>query len=320
MSEFWKKYLCPDTYYLPPNFLPLHKKFGMQLLDGIKLAREIKQEIKETVENLVKEGKRPPHLAAVLVGNDGASQTYVSNKIKDCEQVGFKSSLVKLPNTVSQTELIEAIQKLNRQEDLDGFIVQLPLPQQIDQEEIIEAIDPKKDVDGFHPENFGKMALDMSTFLPATPFGILEMLERYEIPTRGKHAVVIGRSRIVGRPMSILMGRKDFPGNSTVTLTHSNTENLSYYTQHADIVITALGVPGFLKADMIKEGAVVIDVGITRVDDATTEKGFKLVGDVDFENVKEKASWITPVPGGVGPMTRAMLLKNTLLAYKNNTK
>ncbi|SMC71999.1 methylenetetrahydrofolate dehydrogenase (NADP+) / methenyltetrahydrofolate cyclohydrolase [Moheibacter sediminis] len=298
----------------------MHKNFGMQLLDGIKLAREIKQEIKESVENLIKEGKRPPHLAAVLVGNDGASQTYVSNKIKDCEQVGFKSSLVKLPNTVSQTELIEAIQKLNQQEDLDGFIVQLPLPQQIDQEEIIEAIDPKKDVDGFHPENFGKMALDMSTFLPATPFGILEMLERYDISTRGKHAVVIGRSRIVGRPMSILMGRKDFPGNSTVTLTHSNTENLSYYTQHADIVITALGVPGFLKAEMIKEGAVVIDVGITRVDDATTERGFKLVGDVDFENVKEKASWITPVPGGVGPMTRAMLLKNTLLAYKNNTK
>lgn len=292
----------------------------MQLLDGVKLAREIKQEIKESVENLVKAGKRAPHLAAVLVGNDGASQTYVNNKIKDCEQVGFKSSLIRLPNTVSQTELIEEIQKLNDQHDLDGFIVQLPLPQQIDQEEIIEAIDPKKDVDGFHPENFGKMALDMSTFLPATPFGILEMLERYQIPTRGKHAVVIGRSRIVGRPMSILMGRKDFPGNSTVTLTHSNTENLSYYTHSADIVITALGVPGFLKAEMIKEGAVVIDVGITRVDDPSSEKGFKLVGDVDFENVKEKASWITPVPGGVGPMTRAMLLKNTLLAYKNNTK
>lgn len=291
----------------------------MQLLDGVKLAHQIKKEIKDSVDFLTQTGKRPPHLAAVLVGNDGASQTYVSNKIKDCEQVGFKSSLVKLPNTVSQTELIEAIQKLNQQEDLDGFIVQLPLPQQIDQEEIIQAIDPKKDVDGFHPENFGKMALDMSTFLPATPFGILEMLERYDISTRGKHTVVIGRSRIVGRPMSILMGRKDFPGNSTVTLTHSNTENLSYYTKHADIVITALGVPGFLKADMIKEGAVVIDVGITRVDD-NSEKGYKLVGDVDFETVKEKASWITPVPGGVGPMTRAMLLKNTLLAYKNNTK
>lgn len=291
----------------------------MQILDGIKLAREIKQEIKDAVSEAVGKGQRAPHLAAVLVGNDGASQTYVSNKIKDCEQVGFKSSLVKLPNTVSQTELLEVIEKLNQQEDLDGFIVQLPLPSQIDQEEVIEAIDPKKDVDGFHPMNFGKMALDMSTFLPATPFGILEMLERYNIPTRGKHTVVIGRSRIVGRPMSILMGRKDFPGNSTVTLTHSNTENLAYYTYSADIVITALGVPGFLKAEMIKEGAVVIDVGITRVDDES-EKGYKLVGDVDFDSVKEKASWITPVPGGVGPMTRAMLLKNTLLAYKNNMR
>lgn len=291
----------------------------MQILDGIKLAREIKLEIQEAVKEVVNQGKRPPHLAAVLVGNDGASQTYVKNKIKDCEQVGFKSSLVKLPNTVSQTELIEVIEKLNAQEGLDGFIVQLPLPSQIDQEEIIEAIDPKKDVDGFHPENFGKMALDMSTFLPATPFGILEMLDRYNIPTRGKHTVVIGRSRIVGRPMSILMGRKDFPGNSTVTLTHSNTENLAYYTYSADIVITALGVPGFLKAEMIKEGAVVIDVGITRIDD-DSEKGYKLVGDVDFESVKQKASWITPVPGGVGPMTRAMLLKNTLLAYKNNMR
>ncbi|MBW7871787.1 MAG: bifunctional 5,10-methylenetetrahydrofolate dehydrogenase/5,10-methenyltetrahydrofolate cyclohydrolase, partial [Flavobacteriia bacterium] len=239
----------------------------MQILDGVKLAKEIKQEIKEVVEAAVKQGKRPPHLAAVLVGDDGASQTYVSNKIKDCQQVGFKSSLVRLPNTVSQTELIEEIQKLNNEKDLDGFIVQLPLPRQIDQEEVINAIDPKKDVDGFHPENFGKMALDMSTFLPATPFGILEMLERYKIPTKGKHTVIIGRSRIVGRPMSILMGRKDFPGNSTVTLTHSNTENLALYTRHADIIITALGVPGFLKANMVKDGAVIIDVGITRVDD-----------------------------------------------------
>lgn len=297
----------------------MQKILGMQILDGIKLAKEIKQEIKESVELAISQGKRKPHLAAVLVGNDGASQTYVHNKIKDCQEVGFESSLVKLPNTVSQTELLEVIHQLNTQENLDGFIVQLPLPDQIDQEEIIEAINPKRDVDGFHPTNFGKMALDMSTFLPATPFGILEMLDRYNIPTRGKHAVIIGRSRIVGRPMSILMGRKDFPGNSTVTLTHSNTENLAYYTNHADIVITALGVPGFLTADMVKEGAVVIDVGITRVDD-DSEKGYKLVGDVDFENVKQKASWITPVPGGVGPMTRAMLLKNTLLAYKNNTK
>ncbi|MDD3458129.1 MAG: bifunctional 5,10-methylenetetrahydrofolate dehydrogenase/5,10-methenyltetrahydrofolate cyclohydrolase [Weeksellaceae bacterium] len=291
----------------------------MQILDGVKLAKDIKQEIKQAVEAAVGEGKRKPHLAAVLVGNDGASQTYVSNKIKDCEQVGFESSLVKLPNTVSQTELIEVIHTLNTKKDLDGFIVQLPLPAQIDQEEVIEAINPDRDVDGFHPTNFGKMALDMSTFLPATPFGILEMLERYNIPTRGKHAVIIGRSRIVGRPMSILMGRKDFPGNSTVTLTHSNTENITDFTRSADIIITALGVPGFLKADMIKEGAVVIDVGITRVDD-DSEKGYKLVGDVDFENVSRKASWMTPVPGGVGPMTRAMLLKNTLLAYKKNIK
>lgn len=291
----------------------------MQILDGVKLAREIKEEIKEDVEAAVKNGQRKPHLAAVLVGSDGASQTYVNNKIKDCEQVGFKSSLIKLPNTVSQTELLETIEKLNTQKDLDGFIVQLPLPKQIDQEKVIEAINPKRDVDGFHPENFGKMALDMSTFLPATPFGILEMLDRYEIPTKGKHAVIIGRSRIVGRPMSILMGRKDFPGNSTVTLTHSSTENLEEFTKQADIVITALGVPNFLKANMIKEGAVVIDVGITRVDD-DSEKGYQLVGDVDFEDVKEKASWITPVPGGVGPMTRAMLLKNTLLAYKNNMR
>lgn len=265
----------------------------------------------------VESGKRPPHLAAVLVGNDAASETYVRNKIKDCEQVGFKSTLIRLPNTVSETELLEEIDKLNSMEGLDGYIVQLPLPKQIIQEDIINAIDPEKDVDGFTPTSFGKMALDMGTFLPATPFGILEMLERYDIPTRGKHAVIVGRSRIVGRPMSILMGRKDFPGNSTVTLTHSNTENLSEYTRHADIIITALGVPNFLKADMVKEGAVVIDVGITRVEDSNSKRGYKLVGDVDFENVKEKASWITPVPGGVGPMTRAMLLKNTLLAYKN---
>lgn len=291
----------------------------MQILDGIQLAREVKLEIKETVHEINLKGKRKPHLAAVLVGSDGASQTYVKNKIKDCEQVGFQSSLIKLPETVSQSELLHEIHKLNAQKDLDGFIVQLPLPKHIDQEKIIETIDPNKDVDGFHPMNFGKMALDMEAFLPATPFGILELLKRYNISTQGKHTVVIGRSRIVGRPMSILMGRKEYPGNSTVTLTHSNTENLIEFTRSADIIITALGVPNFLKEDMIKEGVVVIDVGITRVDD-NSEKGYSLVGDVDFENVKNKASWITPVPGGVGPMTRAMLLKNTLLAYKNNTK
>lgn len=287
----------------------------MQILDGIKLAKEIKQEIKELVQNYKDQGVRVPHLGAILVGENGASQTYVDNKIKDCHFVGFESSELRLPTTISQDELIAEIVKWNNDDTLDGFIVQLPLPKHIDQEAVINAIDPNKDVDGFHPTNFGKMALEMDTFLPATPYGIMEMLERYNIPTAGKHTVVIGRSRIVGRPMSILMSKNGNPGNSTVTLTHSKTENLEDYTKSADIVITALGVPGFLKAEMIKEGAVIIDVGITRVDDATSLRGFKLAGDVDFDNVKEKAAWITPVPGGVGPMTRAMLLKNTLLAY-----
>jgi methylenetetrahydrofolate dehydrogenase (NADP+)/methenyltetrahydrofolate cyclohydrolase len=243
--------------------------------------------------------------------------TYVNNKIKDCKEVGFRSSLVDFPSTVSEAELLEKIDELNKSKDVDGFIVQLPLPKQIDQEKIIMAIDPRKDVDGFHPENFGKMALEMDTFLPATPFGILTLLERYHIDTQGKHCVVIGRSRIVGKPMSILMGRKHFPGNSTVTLTHSYTPHIEEFTKNADIIITALGDPNFLKAEMIKDGAIIIDVGITRVEDES-EKGYKLIGDVDFESCKEKASWITPVPGGVGPMTRAMLMKNTLLAYKTS--
>lgn len=224
---------------------------------------------------------------------------------------------MKFPSTVSESELLEKIDELNKSKDVDGFIVQLPLPKQIDQEKIIMAIDPRKDVDGFHPENFGKMALEMDTFLPATPYGILTLLERYGIETKGKHCVIIGRSRIVGKPMSILMGRKDFPGNSTVTLTHSYTPHIEKFTQNADIVITALGDPNFLKAEMIKGGTVIIDVGITRVDDAS-EKGYHLAGDVDFESCKTKASWITPVPGGVGPMTRAMLMKNTILAYKTS--
>jgi methylenetetrahydrofolate dehydrogenase (NADP+) / methenyltetrahydrofolate cyclohydrolase len=292
----------------------------MQILDGIKLAKEIKNEIKSLVESYTEQGKRAPHLGAILVGNNGASRTYVDNKIKDCNFVGFESSELILPDTISQEELIAEIVKWNNDDNLDGFIVQLPLPKHIDQEAVINAIDPNKDVDGFHPTNFGKMALEMETFLPATPYGIMEMLARYEVPTAGKHTVVIGRSRIVGRPMSILMSKNGNPGNSTVTLTHSKTEDLAKYTKEADIVITALGVPEFLKADMVKDGAVIVDVGITRVDDPTSPKGFKLAGDVDFENVKEKASWITPVPGGVGPMTRAMLLKNTLLAYHNNNK
>lgn len=289
----------------------------MQILDGIKLSKEIKQEIKQKVESYKEQGKRVPHLGAILVGNNGASRTYVDNKIKDCNFVGFESSELILPDTISQEELIAEIVKWNNDDTLDGFIVQLPLPKHINQEAVINAIDADKDVDGFHPTNFGKMALEMETFLPATPYGIMEMLERYNIETSGKHTVVIGRSRIVGRPMSILMSKNGNPGNSTVTLTHSKTENLEQFTKEADIVITALGVPGFLKAEMIKEGAVIIDVGITRVDDSTNPRGFILAGDVDFDNVKDKASWITPVPGGVGPMTRAMLLKNTLLAYNN---
>lgn len=288
-----------------------------KILDGLQVSKEIKEEIRIDVERIVAAKRRPPHLVAILVGQNGASMTYVNNKIKDCKEVGFKSSLIKFPSTVSEAELLEKIDELNKSKSVDGFIVQLPLPKQIDQEKIIMAIDPRKDVDGFHPENFGKMALEMDTFLPATPFGILTLLERYQIDTKGKHCVIIGRSRIVGKPMSILMGRKDFPGNSTVTLTHSYTPHIEEFTKNADIVITALGDPNFLKGEMIKEGAIVIDVGITRVED-DSEKGYHLSGDVDFESCKKIAAAITPVPGGVGPMTRAMLMKNTILAYKTS--
>lgn len=288
-----------------------------QILDGLTLSKQIKGEIREKVQKILAGKRRVPHLVAVLVGNNGASQAYVNSKVKDCEEVGFSSTLIKFPSTVSEAELLEKIDELNKSKAVDGFIVQLPLPAQIDQEKIIMAIDPRKDVDGFHPENFGKMALEMDTFLPATPFGILTLLERNQIETKGKHCVIIGRSRIVGKPMSILMGRKDFPGNSTVTLTHSYTEHIERYTLEADIVITALGDPGFLKSHMIKDGAVIIDVGITRVDD-NSKKGYHLAGDVDFESCAQKASYITPVPGGVGPMTRAMLMKNTLIAYKTS--
>lgn len=288
-----------------------------QLLDGLSLSKKIKKQIAEEVFLLKQKFGRTPHLTAILVGNNGASTTYVNNKIKDCKEVGFQSTLLHFSNTLSETELIEQILELNEDEEVDGYIVQLPLPKQIDQEKIIMSIAPSKDVDGFHPENFGKMALEMSTFLPATPYGILTLLEEYKIPTQGKHTVIIGRSKIVGRPMSILMGRKDFPGNSTVTLTHTYTDDIKHFTLQADIVITALGVPGFLKSEMIKDGAVVIDVGITRVEDSSHPKGYKILGDVDFEDVQKKASYITPVPGGVGPLTRTMLLKNTLLAFKN---
>ena len=284
-----------------------------EILDGLSVSHKIKQEIKEEVTKIVQSGKKAPNLAAILVGENGASKAYVNSKVKDCKEVGFTSSLLKFPDTICENELLEEIKKLNENEEIDGFIVQLPLPKGIDQEKIIMAIDPKKDVDGFHPENFGKMALEMDSLLPATPFGIMQLLERYNIDTKGKKCVVIGRSRIVGRPMSILMSAKGT--DATVTLIHSHTPNIEEYTQKADIVIVALGIPNYLKGDMIKEGAVVIDVGITRVND-DSERGYHLVGDVDFEACEKKASFITPVPGGVGPMTRAMLMKNTLLAYK----
>ncbi len=289
----------------------------MELLDGKKVSEDIKNEIAAEVAKMKENEEKVPHLAAIIVGSDGASLTYVGSKVKACERVGFESTLIKMPSTTSEKELLKKIEELNNDSNIDGFIVQLPLPPQIDTQEVIMAIYPSKDVDGFHPENFGKMALDMSTFIPATPFGILELLERYNVQTQGKHTVVIGRSHIVGRPMSILMGRKGFPGNSTVTVTHTHTKNINQITSQADIIISALGVPNYLKAEMIKDDAVIIDVGITRVVDETTEKGYKIVGDVDFENVSKKASYITPVPGGVGPMTIAMLLKNTLIAREN---
>ncbi len=286
----------------------------MILLDGKKTSNDIKNEIAAEVEKMKTNSEKVPHLAAIIVGNDGASLTYVGSKVKACERVGFESTLIKMPETTSELELLKKIKQLNEDDTIDGFIVQLPLPPQINTQKVLLAIDPSKDVDGFHPENFGKMALDMSTFIPATPFGILELLRRYKVETKGKHTVVIGRSHIVGRPMSILMSRKGWPGNSTVTLTHSNTKNIAQITTQADIIISALGVPNFLKAEMVKDDAVIIDVGITRVEDPKSPKGYKITGDVDFENVSKKASYITPVPGGVGPMTIAMLLKNTLLA------
>jgi methylenetetrahydrofolate dehydrogenase (NADP+)/methenyltetrahydrofolate cyclohydrolase len=286
----------------------------MTILDGRKVSNDIKDEIAAEVAKMKEKGEKVPHLAAVLVGDDGASLTYVGSKVKACERIGFESTLVRMPNTTSELELLKKIEELNNNDDIDGFIIQLPLPPQIDEQKVLMAVDPSKDVDGFHPENFGKMALDMSTFIPATPFGILELLERYKVDTKGKHTVVIGRSHIVGRPMSILMSRKGWPGNSTVTLTHSSTKNISQITTQADIIISALGVPDFLKAEMVKDDVVIIDVGITRVEDKNHPKGYVIKGDVDFENVSKKASFITPVPGGVGPMTIAMLLKNTLLA------
>ena len=290
----------------------------MTILDGKQTGNDIKAELTARVDQLIKDGKRPPHLAAVLVGNDGASLTYVGSKVRSCERIGYESTLIQLPEETTEAELLQQIDRLNANTAIDGFIVQLPLPKHIDEEKVLMAIDPHKDVDGFHPTNFGKMALDMESFIPATPYGIMELLRRYQIDISGKHAVVIGRSHIVGRPMSILLSRKSSPGNATVTLTHSRTKNLAAITKEADIIVSALGVPNFLKEDMVKEGAIMIDVGITRVTDASHPKGYIIIGDVDYERVKDKASFITPVPGGVGPMTIAMLLQNTYLAYSRH--
>tara|TARA_B110001450_G_scaffold9698_1_gene9591 strand:+ start:6 stop:872 length:867 start_codon:yes stop_codon:yes gene_type:complete len=287
----------------------------MTILDGKKTSNDIKGEIALSVKKIVSSGSRPPHLAAVIVGEDGASLTYVGSKVRACKKVGFDSTLIKLSENISEQELLLKVKELNENDAIDGYIVQLPLPKHIDSQKILMAVNPSKDVDGFHPTNFGKMALNLPTFISATPYGIMELLDRYNVETSGKHTVVIGRSDIVGRPISILMSRKSNPGNSTVTLAHSRTKNIKELTLQADIIISALGVPNFVKADMIKEGAVIIDVGITRVSD-NSAKGYKIVGDVDYENVSKKSSFITPVPGGVGPMTIAMLLKNTLLAHK----
>tara|TARA_B110000902_G_scaffold256584_1_gene323574 strand:+ start:539 stop:1414 length:876 start_codon:yes stop_codon:yes gene_type:complete len=291
----------------------------MILLDGKKTAAEIKEEIALEVSNLKNKGGKSPHLAAVIVGDNGASITYVNAKVKACERVGFGSTLIRLPENTSEETLLNEIAILNADPEIDGFIVQLPLPKHIDEQKILMAVAPEKDVDGFHPTNVGKMALNLPTFISATPFGILELLDRYNVETSGKHVVVLGRSHIVGSPMSILLSQKRKVGNATVTMCHSRTKNLKEITLQADIVIAAIGIPEFLKADMVKDNVTVIDVGITRLVDASKKSGFRLVGDVAFEEVAKKSEFITPVPGGVGPMTIAMLLKNTLLACQRNS-
>ena len=288
----------------------------MQLLDGKLLSQHIREELKTAVDQIRQQGGKIPHLAAVLVGENPASQVYVSSKIKSCEEVGFKSSLIRREADISEAELLEIVAQLNNDPDVDGFIVQLPLPSHINEERVTLAIDHRKDVDGFHPVNFGRMAQGLPAFLPATPFGILEMLRRYNIPTAGKHCVVVGRSNIVGTPISILMSRKGYPGDCTVTLTHSRTADLAAEVRRADIVIAAIGKPNFVQGDWVREGAVVIDVGINRIEDPTRKSGFRLVGDVDFEAVAPKSSYITPVPGGVGLMTVAALMLNTLRACR----
>lgn len=289
-----------------------------QLIDGKATAAAIRQEIAAEVEKLIATGQRRPHLAAILVGNDGGSETYVANKIKACEDAGFTSTLLRFDDSITEEDLLTEVKGLNQNQAIDGFIVQLPLPKHINAEKVNEAIDPRKDVDGFHAVNIGRMVLNLPCYLPATPHGIVELLKRYNIDTQGKHCVVLGRSHIVGSPVSILLARNTQPGNCTVTLCHSRTANLKEHLLQADIIVAALGKPEFVKADMVKPGAVVIDVGTTRVPDASRKSGFRLAGDVDFELVAPKCSYITPVPGGVGPMTIAMLLKNTLHAAKKD--
>ena len=291
-----------------------------KLIDGKKIAAEIKSEIAAEIKRLEGEGKRSPHLAAILVGEDGASKTYVASKEKASKEVGFTSSVYRYPENISEQELLDAVNFLNNDPEIDGFIIQLPLPKHISESKIIEAVNPSKDVDGFNPVNVGKMILGFSTFLPATPFGIQMLLERSNVETAGKHCVVLGRSNIVGTPIANMLSRNASNANCTVTLCHSKTENLAEITRQADIIIVAIGKPFFLKADMVKEGATVIDVGIHRIEDKNSEKGYRIVGDVDFDNVAPKCSHITPVPGGVGPMTIVSLLSNTLKAYHENNK
>lgn len=292
----------------------------MQLIDGKKTAADIKAEIKAEVEQIVANGGKRPHLAAILVGHDGGSETYVAAKVKACEECGFKSTLQRFESDIDEETLLAKIDEFNRDSDIDGFIVQLPLPKHFDEQRVIRAVDPNKDVDGFHPVNVGRMALGLPTFVSATPAGIMELLKRYDIPTRGKRCVVLGRSNIVGKPMAILMMQKTNPGNATVTICHSATPDIASVTREADIIIAALGQPGFVTADMVKPGATIIDVGTTRVPDATRKSGWRLCGDVDFDNVAPLCSFITPVPGGVGPMTICSLMRNTLLAAKGAVK
>ena len=288
----------------------------MMLLDGKEISKHLKDELKAEVNVMLANGHRPPHLAVILVGSNAASETYVNAKVKACSAIGYESSVINFPPEITQEMLLQAIDDLNENEEIDGFIVQLPLPDHIDDKTVIERVMPKKDVDGFHPINVGKMALGLEAFISATPGGIVELLKRYEIETEGKHCVVLGRSNIVGGPMAMLMRRNTYPGNSTVTVAHSRTKNLKEICLQADILIAAIGKTEFVTEDMVKEGAVVIDVGINRVDDASRERGYRLTGDVDFSNVSKKASHITPVPGGVGPMTIAYLLKNTMIAAR----